>query len=352
MKSFAITGVDGYLVEVEAKVIYGQPSISIVGLGGDAAIKEAKERLQAALSGSEFKFPKMKIVINLAPGDIKKSGSHFDLAMAISLLICSDQLEADDLQTWGFIGELSLDARLKPCVGVLPMAMAAKELGIEHLVVPSGNVQEASLVQELKVYGFNTLQDVCAFFNRRKTYIPFLPPDDNTDIRPDTIDFKDVRGQDTVIEFIVVAAAGGHNILMLGSPGCGKSMIAKRIPTILPELSETEALEITKIHSVAGLLKTRGKLIDKRPFRAPHHNASTNSLIGGGWGATPGEISLAHNGVLFLDEIAEFSKRTLDALRQPMEDRQVTIARVRSNNTYPCNFMMVAAMNPCCYVLN
>lgn len=164
MKSFAITGVDGYLVEVEAKVIYGQPSISIVGLGGDAAIKEAKERLQAALSGSEFKFPKMKIVINLAPGDIKKSGSHFDLAMAISLLICSDQLEADDLQTWGFIGELSLDARLKPCVGVLPMAMAAKELGIEHLVVPSGNVQEASLVQELKVYGFNTLQDVCAFF--------------------------------------------------------------------------------------------------------------------------------------------------------------------------------------------
>lgn len=208
VKSFAISGVDGYLVEVEAKIICGQPSISIVGLG-DAAIKKAKERLQAALSGSEFKFPKMKIVINLAPGDIKKGGSHFDLAMAISLLICSDQLETDELQTWGFLGELSLDARLKPCVGVLPMAMAAKDLGIEHLIVPTENVQEASLVKDLNVYGFGTLQDVCAFLRGEKTYIPGPLSENNTDIHSNSIDFSDVRGQDAVIEFIVVAAAGG-----------------------------------------------------------------------------------------------------------------------------------------------
>lgn len=346
VKSFAIAGVDGYLVEVEAKTIYGQPSVSIVGLG-DAAIKEAKERLQAALSGPVFKFPKMKIVINLAPSDIKKSGSHFDLGMAVSLLICSEQLEATEIERYGFIGELSLDARLRPCAGVLPMAMAAKKLGIDNLVVPIENIQEASLVKGLNVLGFKKLQDVCSFLSGETVYSPVAVERESASRDVPATDFRDVKGQDAVLEFITVAAAGGHNMLMIGTPGCGKSMIAKRLPSILPSLSEEEALEITKIYSVAGLLKSRGRLIENRPFRAPHHNASTNSLIGGGYNATPGEISLAHNGILFLDEIAEFSKRTLDALRQPMEDRKVTISRVRTNNTYPCNFMMIAAMNPC-----
>lgn len=334
------------MVEVEAEIIYGQPSASIVGLG-DAAVKEAKERLQAALSQG-FKFPKMKVVINLAPGDIKKSGSHFDLAMAVSLLICSEQLEAEQIDSFAFIGELSLDARLRPCAGVLPMAMAAKDMGIQNLIVPTENVQEASLIKGLKVLGFNNLHQVVSFLSGETTCYPVAPKEASFPASElHVADFSDVQGQDAVIEFITIAAAGGHNILMIGSPGCGKSMIAKRIPTILPALSEEEALETTKIFSVAGLLKCRGSLIETRPFRSPHHNASTNSLIGGGYNATPGEISLAHNGVLFLDEIAEFNKKTLDALRQPMEDRQVTISRVRSSNTYPCNFMMVAAMNPC-----
>lgn len=314
---------------------------------GDAAVKEAKERLQAALSGQGFQFPKMKVVINLAPGDIKKSGSHFDLGMAISLLLCSEQLEAENIDTYGFIGELSLDARLKPCAGVLPMAIAAADLGIQNLIVPVENVQEASLVSGVNVLGFKSLREVCSFLSGDSPR-PVIPVEEDVPIEePTLLDFRDVQGQDAVIEFITVAAAGGHNMMMIGSPGCGKSMIAKRIPTILPTMSEQEALETTKIFSVAGLLKSRGRLIETRPFRAPHHNASTNSLVGGGYNASPGEISLAHNGVLFLDEIAEFNKKTLDALRQPMEDRKVTISRVRSNNTYPCNFMMVAAMNPC-----
>ncbi|HKM43399.1 MAG TPA: YifB family Mg chelatase-like AAA ATPase [Limnochordia bacterium] len=346
VKSFAISGVDGYLVEVEAETIYGQPSVSIVGLG-DMAVKEAKERLQAALNGPRFKFPKMKVVINLAPGDIKKSGSHFDLAMAVSLLVCSEQLEAEQLDSFAFIGELSLDARLRPCAGVLPMAMAAKDMGIPSLIVPVENLQEASLVKGINVVGFGSLQEVYALLTGEATYSTAPIENHSRQVEPNVSDFRDVQGQDAVLEFITVAAAGGHNMLMIGSPGCGKSMIAKRIPGILPTLSEEEALEITKIYSVAGLLRSRGRLIETRPFRSPHHNASTNSLIGGGYNATPGEISLAHNGILFLDEIAEFSKRTLDALRQPMEDRQVTISRVRTNNTYPCNFMMIAAMNPC-----
>lgn len=330
---------------MEAATIYGQPSISIVGLG-DAAVKEASERLQAALATPEYSFPKLKVVINLAPSDVKKSGSHFDLAMAISLLIQSEQLIVNNIDSYGFIGELSLNSYLRPCSGILPMAICAKSVGIENLIVPSGNVAEASLVTGLNVFGFERLADVCGFL-KGKPYSPVDP------VRPESqdsfsrVEFSEVQGQESIIHYISVAAAGGHNILMIGSPGCGKSMIAKRIPTILPVLSEEEALETTKIYSVAGLLKERGRLIESRPFRAPHHNASTNSLIGGGNNATPGEISLAHNGVLFLDEIAEFSKKTLDALRQPMEDRKVTISRVRHNNTYPCNFMLVSAMNPC-----
>jgi magnesium chelatase family protein len=341
-----IFSVDGYLVEVEADTIYGKPSVAIVGLG-DTAIKEAKERLQASLNCPEYQFPKMKVVINLAPSDIKKSGSHFDLAMAVSLLLQSEQLKAENIDKFGFIGELSLNSYLRPCSGILPMAIAAKNAGLENIVVPRENIREASLVKGLNVFGLGTLQDVCSLLAGEAEYKKVEDIDLGAFSESAYVDFSEVQGQDAMIEYIVVAAAGGHNVLMIGSPGCGKSMIAKRIPTILPSLSEEEALETTKIYSVAGLLKERGGLIETRPFRAPHHNASINSLIGGGNNAVPDEISLAHNGVLFLDEITEFNKKALDGLRQPMEDQRVTVARDKFNNTYPCNFMLVAAMNPC-----
>lgn len=348
VKSFAIAGIDAYVVNIESDTIYGQPSVTIVGLG-DAAIKEARQRLEAAINHENYDFPKMKVVINLAPGDIKKSGSHFDLGMAIGLLIQTKQIVVNEINTFGFIGELSLNGELRPCSGILPMAIEAKKRGINNLIVPIDNLQEASLVSGINIFAFETLTDVVKFLEDTAVYNNSLDGyKDNHKISRDyLLDFEDVQGQESVIEYIVVAAAGGHNIIMSGSPGCGKSMIAKRIPTILPTMTEREALEVTKIYSVAGLLKNKGTLITERPFRAPHHNVSMNALIGGGNNAMPGEISLAHNGVLFLDEIAEFSKRTLDALRQPMEDGIVTVSRVKYTNTYPANFMVVAAMNPC-----
>ena len=347
VKSFAISGVDGYLVDVETKTIEGMPLISIVGLG-DTAVKEARERVEAALRDGRFRFPEMKVVINLAPSDMKKSGSHFDLPIALGLLMETDQLNTRRWKDFGCIGELSLNARLRRCTGVLPMVIAAKKTGITNIIVPRENIHEASLVKGINVIGFDSLREVVEFLAGDTEYNiqqqeHFASPEAD----PYPVDFKEVQGQEAMIEYIVVAAAGGHNLLMIGAPGCGKSMIAKRIPTILPSMTEEEALEVSKIYSVAGMLNGRGHLVAERPFRAPHHNASTNALIGGGNHATPGEISLAHNGVLFLDEIAEFSKKTLEALRQPMEDQQVTISRMKYSNTYPANFMLAAAMNPC-----
>lgn len=348
VKSFAVLGIEAYVVNIESDTIYGQPSVNIVGLG-DAAIKEARQRLEAAINHEKFDFPKMKVVINLAPGDIKKSGSHFDLGMAIGILMQTKQINIDEIGSFGFIGELSLNAELRPCSGVLPMAIEAERIGIKNLIVPKDNLLEASLVTGLNVFAFDKLREVLNFLDDSSKYnINLDDYKENHKInREYLLDFEDVQGQDSVIEYMVIAAAGGHNIIMSGSPGCGKSMIAKRIPTILPKMTEKEALEVTKIYSVAGLLKNKGSLITQRPFRAPHHNASMNALIGGGNNAMPGEISLAHNGVLFLDEIAEFNKRTLDALRQPMEDNIVTVSRVKNTNTYPANFIVVAAMNPC-----
>lgn len=347
VNSFAISGIDAYVVNIETDTIYGQPSVSIVGLG-DAAVKEARERLEASINHEKYEFPKMKIVINLAPGDVKKSGSHFDLAMAIGLLIKSKQITVDNVEEFGFIGELSLNGQLRSCTGVLPMVIEAKNKGIKNLVVPRDNMKEAALVKGINIFSFDTLKNVVQFLQGTNCNLDLSDLNEQHIIEDDSLlDFKDVQGQDSIIDFIVVAAAGGHNMILSGSPGCGKSMIAKRIPTILPVMTEEEALEVTKIYSVAGLLKNRGTLIQKRPFRAPHHNASMNSLVGGGIYAKPGEISLAHNGVLFLDEIAEFNKSTLEALRQPMEDKIVTISRVKYSNSYPANFMFVAAMNPC-----
>ncbi len=348
INSFAISGIEGYLVEIETDTIYGQPLISIIGLG-DRAIKEASERIEAAIIHERYEFPKMKIVINLAPGDIKKKGSHFDLGMAVGLLIRTRQIQPIDIELndFGFIGELSLNAKIRPCSGVLPMVVEAKKSGIKNIIVPKENIVEASLVKGVKIYGFEDLKSVVKFLEGEER-----PKDieENVNIgltKEYGVDFSEVKGQDMLIEYIVVAASGGHNMLMVGAPGCGKSMIAKRIPTILPRMSEEEALEVTKIYSVSGLIKDTGNLVFQRPFRAPHHNASLNSLIGGGNNAMPGEVSLAHNGVLFLDEVAEFSKKTLDALRQPMEDKKLTISRVNYTNEYPANFMFIAAMNPC-----
>ena len=347
IKSFAVSGVDGYLVYVETKRIQGQPMISIVGLG-DTAVKEAKERVEAAIEDAKYIFPQKKIVINLAPSDLKKSGSHFDLPIALGILMESNQLNIKRKNEYAFIGELSLNAKLRSCTGVLSMVIAAKEAGIKNVILPKDNIAEAFVVKDVNIFGFESLREVVEFLEEKREYN--ISIEESTLKREEethSLDFNEVQGQESMIEYIVVAASGGHNLLMIGAPGCGKSMIAKRIPTILPSMTEQETLETTKIYSVAGLLKGNEHLIKTRPFRSPHHNASTNSLIGGGNNATPGEISLSHNGVLFLDEIAEFSKKTLESLRQPMEDQMVTISRVKTTNTYPASFMLVAAMNPC-----
>lgn len=343
--SFAISGIEGQLVEVETDTIVGINTVSIVGLG-DKAVKESRERLEAAITHSGFAFPFQRVVFNLAPSDMKKTGTHYDLAMAVGLLIRTGQIKVPTPTKTGFIGELSLNANIRPVSGVLPMVLKAKEIGLTKIILAIENMREAKLVQGIEIIGCHNLREVVEYLSGKivltqKTQLE-TPP-----IFEPYLDFCDVKGQDQLIEYLAIAAAGGHNFLMIGPPGCGKSMIAKRIPTILPEMTERESLEVTKIYSVAGIFKDKSSLIKRRPFRAPHHNASTNSLIGGGSFAKPGEISLAHNGVLFLDEMAEFNRKSLDALRQPLEDQSVTITRVWGTNTYPANFMLVGALNPC-----
>ena len=348
VKSFAIQGIDGYVVDIQTKIIEGQPMISVIGMG-DLAVKEAAERITSAIDESGYSMPKKKIIINLAPGDRKKRGAHFDLAMAVCLLQQNGDIGAKELDQYGFIGELSLDGSLRGCNGVLPMIIAAKRDGIRNIIIPEENREEARLVHDIKVYSFACLKDVILFLEGKRC--DDTEKENNrtkNDIDEEKcLDFADVRGQNDLIQAVVLAAAGGHNMLMLGEPGCGKTMIASRIPSILPEMSEEECLEVTKIQSISGMLRKNHGLITKRPFRAPHHNVSLNALIGGGTNALPGEVSLAHNGVLFLDELTEFSRRTLDSLRQPIEDKKVSISRVNGMNTYPANFMFVSAMNPC-----
>ena len=359
--------INGFMVEIEASVLKGQQQmLSIIGLP-DQAVKEAGERIQAAIESCGYDIPKDKVIISLAPGNVKKRGSHFDLGMIIALLFQTDQIAPKNLENFAFIGELALDGRIRPCNGVLSMVTEARKRGVNAVVVPFENGSEASSVTGIQVCPVRSLPDTIRFLEGRMDLSQLyddpskrMQDQDNTSAgasmaysaamaagESSGLDFSDVRGQDDLIEAIVLGAAGGHNILMIGEPGCGKTMIAQRIPTILPVMSEKESLEVTKIHSITGLIKAGEGLIRERPFRAPHHNVSLNALIGGGIYAQPGEVSLAHNGVLFLDEIAEFSRSTLDALRQPMEDKHVTICRVNGTNSYPANFMFVAAMNPC-----
>lgn len=346
VKSFAIQGIEAYTVDIETKTMEGQPMVSIIGLG-DQAVKEASERIQSAIDESGYEFPKRKVIISLAPSDKKKSGSHFDLAMAIGVLQQAEVIAVKNLLEYGIIGELSLDGRIRPCRGILPMIMAAKKEGYKKVIVPQGNIAEAQLVKGIQVLGFETLSDVIRFMEGKGKDPSITTEGKEKSVIEKMLDFGDVKGQEKLIEAVTIAAAGGHNMLMIGEPGCGKTMIAQRIPSILPEMTEEECLEVTKLYSIAGVLPNGHALMRYRPFRAPHHNVSLNALIGGGANAMPGEVSLAHNGVLFLDELAEFTRRTLDALRQPVEDKKVSIARVNGTHTFPANFMFVTAMNPC-----
>ncbi len=344
--SATITGLDGHIVTVEADFSGGLPSFDIVGLP-DATVKEAKERVKAAIKNSGFDFPSKKAIVNLAPADLKKEGTQFDLPIAVSLLWASGQVENAD--SCVFLGELSLSGKLRGVAGVLPCVLSAKENGIKSVIVPEENSLEASLVDGIDVFYANNLKDVFLHLNGEKT-LPKMEYNAESIFESSltySVDFSEVKGQYAVKRGLEIAASGGHNCLIIGPPGSGKSMLAKRIPTILPDMTMEEALEVTKIYSVAGELKGKSPLISTRPFRSPHHSASLVSLVGGTSKAKPGEISLSHNGVLFLDELPEYKSDVLESMRQPLEDGVVTITRASSSSTYPCNTMLVAAMNPC-----
>ena len=344
----AVNGLEVTTVTAEVSMSRGI-QFHLTGLA-DTAVKESYDRIKAALINNGFKMPSMDITINLSPADIKKEGSGYDLPLAIGILSANGKVESGDLDKYMMVGELGLDGRLQPVRGALPIAIRARAEKFKGLIVPKQNIREAAVVNQLEVYGMETLMDVVQFLNGTETYEPTI-----IDTRKEfyeqqnhyELDFSDVRGQESVKRALEVAAAGGHNLIMIGPPGSGKSMMAKRLPSILPPLSLAESLETTQIHSVAGKLNRDTSLISQRPFRAPHHTISQVALVGGGNNPQPGEISLAHNGVLFLDEMPELSRSVLEVLRQPLEDRKISISRAKYSVEYPCSFMLIASMNPC-----
>lgn len=348
VNSFALYGLQGFLVDVEVDCSSGMPSFEIVGLP-DTAVKESKERVRSAIKNSGNHFKNGKITVNLAPADIKKQGAYLDLAIAVGIIKAQGEQNILDISSYVLLGELSLDGSLRGVAGILPMLISASSNGYKKFIIPKANEKEASYISGVEIYALNNLEEVISLLNNTKTFERVIPSDYSkiTTSQEYDSDLCFVKGQAFCKRALEVAVSGGHNLLMVGPPGAGKSMIAKCVPSIMPDMSFSEALETTKIHSVAGVLKEDVGIVTKRPFMSPHHTASTISLMGGGQNATPGIISLAHNGVLYLDEMPEYTRSTLESLRQPLEDRVITVSRAKANIEYPASFMLVGSMNPC-----
>ena len=345
VKSLGLFGMDSYLIEVEADISTGLPGFDIVGLP-DAAVKESRDRVRAAIKNCGFKFPLGKITVNLAPADVRKEGSVYDLPITVALLVASKQITANTEDSV-FIGEVSLDGRLRKVNGILAMAIKAKQLSFNNFYLPADNGNEGAYVDGINIFPVDNIKNLFTHLQGEWELKRAEKVDETGEDKLELLDFADVKGQIVAKKALEVAAAGGHNLLMLGAPGSGKSMLAKRFPTILPEMTFEESMETTKIHSIAGVLDPENPMVTKRPFRSPHHTISATALSGGGTVPRPGEISLAHNGVLFLDELPEFNRDCLEAMRQPLEDGKITVSRVAGTLTYPCSISLIAAMNPC-----